>query len=144
MVKELFAGCICCQLTADLVTCVNNVVEKVNPVRIVIESTGLAYPEKIREILVKYGKGIGSIATVTVVDAERWDELCTVTPALVETQVVGADAILLNKTYLSIAKKVHAVENHLLSLNRKARVYKVSAAGIIDDAMWAGMDQGRG
>lgn len=58
--------------------------------------------------------------------------------------MVGADAILLNKTDLVDSEEVHAVENHLLSLNRKARVYKVSAAGIIDDAMWAGMDQGRG
>lgn len=79
-VKELFSGCICCQLTSDLITTLNDIYEKINAKWIIIETTGLAYPGKILGNLNKYGKGIESIRTVTVVDVERWDELTTVTP----------------------------------------------------------------
>lgn len=135
-VKELFAGCICCQLTADLITTLNDINEKINPKWVIIETTGLAYPSKILNSLEKYGKGIESIRTVAVADAERWDELTTITPVLIENQVSQGDTILINKIDLVTESELQQVENHVRQLNEKAVLYKVSGNKPVDNCIW--------
>lgn len=135
-VRELFSGCICCQLTVDLTTTLNDIAEKINPEWVIIESTGLAYPGKILGTLSKYGKGIDSIRTVTVVDAERWDELTAITPVLIETQVVEGDTVLINKIDLVTEEELKHVDSYIAELNPKARIYKVSASGRISESIW--------
>lgn len=135
-VRELFSGCICCQLTVDLITTLNDINEKINPKWVIIETTGLAYPGKILGSLNKYGKGIESIRTVTVVDAERWEELTEITPVLVENQVSQGDTILLNKIDLVTEVELRNVEGHVKDINSKAVLYKVSANKNVDDGIW--------
>jgi G3E family GTPase len=140
VVKELFSGCICCQLTADLITTLRDVADKIDPAWVIVEATGLAYPGKISDSLKKYGRGIERIRTVTVVDAERWEELVTVSPILVETQVAEGNVILINKTDLVDEAALQSVEDDVTRLNSRAFVYKVSAFGTIDDGLWEKMD----
>lgn len=135
-VRELFAGCICCQLTSDLIITLNDIDEKINPKWVIIETTGLAYPGKILGNLNKYGKGIESIRTVTVVDAERFDELTTVAPVLIETQISEGDTILINKIDLSTEVELEHIENHVKHLSPKASIYRVSANTKVDDYIW--------
>lgn len=135
-VRELFAGCICCQLTSDLITTLNDINENINPKWVIIETTGLAYPSKILGNINKYGKGIESIKTVTVVDAERWDELSTITPVLVENQVSQGDTILINKIDLVTEVELQEVESRVKELNPKASIYKVSANIEVKDCIW--------
>jgi G3E family GTPase len=135
-VKELFSGCICCQLTADLVMTVNNLTEQVGPPWVIVEATGLAYPGKVLDTLKKYGKGIGSMKTVTVVDSQRWEEISTVAPILAETQVADGNVILINKTDLVTEEELQSVENHVVRLNPESGVYRISAAGQIHDDIW--------
>lgn len=135
-VKELFAGCICCQLTSDLITTLNDIDEKINPKWVIIETTGLAYPSKILSSLQKYGKGIESIRTVSVADAERWDELTTITPVLIENQISQGDTVLINKIDLVTDAELQEVEDYVKKLNSKAVLYKVSANEYIDNSIW--------
>jgi G3E family GTPase len=135
-VRELFAGCICCQLTSDLITTLNDINENINPKWVIIETTGLAYPSKILGNINKYGKGIKSIKTVTVVDAERWDELSAITPVLVENQVSQGDTILINKIDLVTEVELQEVESRVKELNPKASIYKVSANIEVKDCIW--------
>lgn len=135
-VRELFAGCICCQLTSDLITTLNDINEKINPKWVIIETTGLAYPSKILGNINKYGKGIESIRTVTVVDAERWEELSNITPVLVENQVSQGDTILINKVDLVTDTELKQVENRVKELNSKANIHKVSANIEVKDCIW--------
>lgn len=135
-VRELFSGCICCQLTSDLITTLNNINEKINPKWVIIETTGLAYPGKILGNVNKYGKGIESIRTVTVVDSERWEELSTITPVLIENQVSQGDTILINKIDLVAEAELKEVESRVKELNPKASIYKVSANIEIKDCIW--------
>lgn len=135
-VRELFAGCICCQLTSDLIITLNDIDEKINPKWVIIETTGLAYPGKILGNLNKYGKGIESIRTVTVVDAERFDELTTVVPVLIETQISEGDTILINKIDLSTEVELEHIENYVKDLSPKASIYRVSANTKVDDCIW--------
>ena len=64
-VRELFSGCICCQLSSDLIITLNDIHEKIDPEWVIIETTGLAYPGRILSTLKEYGKNIDSIKTVS-------------------------------------------------------------------------------
>jgi G3E family GTPase len=127
-VKELFAGCICCQLTSDLITTLNEIHADINPKWVIVEATGLAYPGKILEILDRYGKGIDNIKTITIVDAERWDELIKVTPVLIENQIKGAEIILINKIDLINSNRIKHIEEKIRQLNPRAKFYSVNAS----------------
>lgn len=119
-----------------MTTTLNDIDEKINPTWVILECTGLAYPGKIIGTLKKYGKGIQSIRTVTVVDSERWEELSTVTPVLVETQVAEGDTLLINKIDLVTEDELKHVENYVGALNPKARIFKLSANNKIGESIW--------
>lgn len=135
-VRELFAGCICCQLTSDLVVTLNDIKEKINPKWVILETTGLAYPGKILTSINKYAKGIESITTIIVVDAERFEELTTITPVLVETQISEGDMVLINKVDLVEETELQSIEYHVMQLNPKADVYRVTANTKVEDCIW--------
>lgn len=135
-VKELFSGCICCQLTADLITTLNDIKEKINPNWVIIETTGLAYPGKIIDSIKKYAKEINKIKTITIVDAERFDELTTVAPILIETQISEGNVVIINKIDLVTNKEIEQVESRVKYLNKEAVIYKVSANAKLNDCIW--------
>jgi len=70
----------------------------------------MAFPDRIAETITKYGKGINSLKTIVVVDAERWDELSTIMSDLIEGQIAKANIILLNKIDCLEPQQVSDVE----------------------------------
>lgn len=135
-VQELFAGCVCCQLSTSLIACLNEVAEKINPRWVIIEATGVALPENIVETLARYGKGIAKLITVVIVDARRWKELSAVLPALVEKQVSSADVVLINKIDLVGDAELESVEASVRKLNSRALLHRVSARVGVSLHIW--------
>ena len=135
-IRELFSGCICCQMSVDLVTTLNDIAEKIHPEYVVIESTGLAYPGKILETINTYAKGISGILVISVVDAERWEVLFEITPFIVQEQVKGGDAIMVNKTDLLSAGGIQRVVESVAGINPESKIIKVSADLGVDDSVW--------
>ena len=135
-VRELFGGCICCQLTADLTSCLNDLASEVDPEWVLVEATGLATPQSIVETIRRYGKGVKRIVTLAVVDAQRWPELVEVLEPLVSKQVAGADMVLINKTDEVDEDAVRAVRETVLSFNEAAPVLEVSATEGIEELVW--------
>ncbi len=135
-VRELFAGCICCQLTTDLTVLLNDLAETVSPRWVVVEATGLADPGKIVETVQRYGRGVSAVRTVTVVDAERWPELTEMVPVLVSKQVEAADVLLVNKIDACSPEQLRAVTDAMSELNDDAAMYLVSATGPIPECVW--------
>lgn len=135
-VKELFAGCMCCTLASDLITTLLEIAERINPRWVIFEPTGLAYPSRIIETITKYGKGIESITNVTVVDAERWNELSEIAPVLVHNQLKGCDFILVNKIDLVGADELKNIVEQVKEDNSDASLYQVSAQKEIDSSIW--------
>ncbi|MBP1625672.1 MAG: cobalamin synthesis protein [Holophagaceae bacterium] len=134
-VKELFAGCICCTLTADLVSTLNDLHETVNPKWVIFEPTGLAYPNKIIETINQYGKGVERIFVIAVVDAERWEELTEITPSLIHGQVSSGDLVLVNKCDLVDEGQLTAIREQLREMNPRAGILEVSAISL-DPSIW--------
>ncbi|TGE37473.1 cobalamin biosynthesis protein P47K [Desulfosporosinus fructosivorans] len=136
-VRDLFAGCICCTLNAELTICLNEIQEELSPKWVIIETTGMAFPEKIVDTIIKYGKGIDSIKTIVVADAERWDELSTVMPGLIEGQISKAEVILLNKIDCLEPEQVSIVEDRVRGINPSALFYAISAQLEVDPQIWS-------
>ncbi|MDQ7093568.1 GTP-binding protein [Desulfosporosinus sp. PR] len=135
-VRELFAGCICCTLNAELAKCLQEIREELSPHWVIIETTGMAFPAKVVETITKYVQGIDSLKTIVVADAERWDELVAVMPGLIEGQISKADIILLNKTDCLEPGQVDNVAKSVRKINSSARFYAISAQQGVDPQIW--------
>jgi G3E family GTPase len=114
---ELAGGCVCCQLSDELVDTLHAMRERVDPDRIVIETSGVALPYETQLNLYRPGvrEWVGDDACVVVVDAARVDE----GGETLEQQVGGADLVLLNKVDLRPAA---AVEAQLRAMNPGAPI----------------------
>jgi len=135
-VRDLFAGCICCTLNAELTKCLNEIQEELSPKWVIIETTGMAFPHRIVDTITKYGQGIDSLKTIVVADAERWDELSTVMPGLIEGQISKADVILLNKIDCLEPEELSTVEKSVTRINPSALFYAISANNEVDPQIW--------
>lgn len=97
-VVELNSGCICCTLTADLLQCLDDIREKFNPRRILIESSGVADPATVVSVLT-HSKLAGFMVLekiITVLDADLWQARENF-GSLFCSQLKTADMIILNK-----------------------------------------------
>ena len=97
-VTPLFGGCVCCQLTADLLTAVHTIEDQVHPDVLVVEMTGLAMMDGIRDTFARYGRDTLRLHTIAVVDMARWTKLIRAMEPVVRRQLAGADLVLVNKT----------------------------------------------
>ncbi len=135
-VRELFGGCICCQLTADLTSCINDIHAEIDPHWVLIEATGLGTPQPIVSTIDRYGKGVERVTTLAVIDAERWSELIVVVEPLVTKQVTGADVVAVNKTDLVDADTLEEVARGVAALNERAKVVRLSAGKGFGQEIW--------
>ena len=97
-VLELTSGCICCTMSADLRASLMQVWERFRPHRILIESTGVADPAGVAEVLSceALADKMHLEKIVTVLDAEFWEARDAFGP-LFHHQLQMAHLILLNK-----------------------------------------------
>ena len=75
LVKEINAGCICCQVTGDFKESILDVVENCNVDRLLVEPTGVAKLSDIKKVFEE--KELKDVAyvekAITVVDAEKFN-----------------------------------------------------------------------
>jgi G3E family GTPase len=134
---ELGGGCVCCQLSDELVLTLGRLREKIDPDRIVIETSGVALPYDVqlhfwREPLASW---IGEDLTAVVVNAEQ---LATA-GALDETfedQVSSADLLLLNKIDLVRESVLPALEARLRDIEPEAPILRTRHAEVLPDVLF--------
>ena len=135
-VRTLSAGCICCTLTADLITTLRQLKQDFHPDYVIFEPSGIAYPKRILENLTAYSTDIDRHIQITVVDAQRWHKIQRVAPELLAGQVRTADALLLNKCDLTDGAQLEAVTQELRVLNPTANIWKINGARGIASVIW--------
>ncbi len=96
-VTPLFGGCVCCQITGSLIDAIHRIHVEIDPDYLIVEMTGLARMSEIKKVFVRYGEAGVPFRTVAVVDCVRFLKLCEVAGDLMEDQIAGTDAVLLNK-----------------------------------------------
>lgn len=122
-VRNLAAGCICCTSSAALPDSIAAIRQDFNPDYIIIEATGMAYPDAIRDI-VENQAGLDTKVAV-LADASRWEKLSFAMPDFVKGQLNRADVILLNKIDLVSEEKV-SILAEMLKKQTHARLCPVS------------------
>jgi G3E family GTPase len=122
-IAELGGGCVCCSLLGEFEAAVTEIIKKVAPEIIVVETTGLAEPEalmfNIREALPQCRLD----GVVSVIDADmlvRFPELGHTT----RLQIEGADILLLNKIDLVDPKQIEPLETKLHEINCTATIVR--------------------
>lgn len=94
-VKNLFSGCACCTSSAQLEDTISYLKKEFGPQWIIIEATGLAYPDKIKDMIEDAFGVVTEI--ITIVDAKRWIRLIAAMEPFVSGQLENASSVLINK-----------------------------------------------
>jgi len=127
-VREITAGCICCQIGVDLVRTLHELEEQFRPELVIIEASGIATPEGVLESLQYYpAKNVTGIETITIVDPTRFEALHTVLTPLIEAQILGADRVVVTKQDQATALDLQETSQALRRLVPDIPVFVVDA-----------------
>jgi G3E family GTPase len=123
-VVEMPSGCICCTLQSDFRSQMLDIIQTINPQRVIIEPTGVATIEQIRSIIEAqmFEKDIESIHNILVADATGFMGLYKANRHFVESQVRNARVVLLNKTDKVDKRKAEVTRNAISAINPKTTV----------------------
>jgi len=129
---ELEGGCVCCQLSGELLNTLQNLWETIHPDRIVVETSGVALPFETlmtfwREPITDW---VGESLAVVVVNAEQVAEGRDLEGTF-EQQVSSADLLILNKLDLVVEDSLACLEGKLESMAPGAPLIR-SIQGQID------------
>jgi G3E family GTPase len=122
-IAELGGGCVCCSLLGEFAAAVNEIIDKMAPERIVVETTGLAEPEALVFNIQEAVPRCRLDGIVSVIDADmlvRFPEIGHTT----RLQIEGADMLLLNKTDLVEPSQIEPLEIKLCQLNSAAAIIR--------------------
>ncbi len=128
-IAELGGGCVCCSLLGEFEAAVNEIIEKVAPEMIIVETTGLAEPEALVFNIQEALPQCRLDGVVSVIDADmlvRFPELGHTT----RLQIEGADILLLNKIDLVQATQIEPLETKLREVNPTAAIVRTERCQI--------------
>jgi G3E family GTPase len=128
-IAELGGGCVCCSLLGEFEAAVNEIIEKIGPERIVVETTGLAEPEALVFNIQEALPQCRLDGVVSIIDSDmlvRFPELGHTT----RLQIEGADILLLNKIDLIEPGQIEQLEMRLREINLMAPIIRTERCRI--------------
>ncbi len=134
---ELAGGCVCCSLSGEFEAAIEEIVNEIRPDIIFVETTGLAEPDSLIEIIGEALTMVKLDTVVTVVDADamiRFPE----TGYTGRIQIESADVILINKIDLVDEEDLLGVEEKVKEINKRATLFRTSFCNI-DTELLSGM-----
>lgn len=124
-VRGMFAGCVCCTMAAELPITVRMIQKEVDPDWIIMEATGMAFPDTIRENLEQYLEVPPQV--LCLVDAKRWRKLLGPMGHLLPHQLRGAHKVLVNKIDLVSQEELAWIKESIAAFNDTAEIEAFSA-----------------
>jgi len=121
---ELSGGCVCCSLTGEFEHAVREIIEKVHPEMIIVETTGVAEPDAIALDINENIEGVRLDLVITIVDADSTVRF----PSIGHTgrmQIEMADVLLLNKTDLVSDIQVEEIRQKMKEISDRAEIFNV-------------------
>jgi G3E family GTPase len=128
-IAELGGGCVCCSLLGEFEAAVNEIIEKIAPEMIIVETTGLAEPEALVFNIQEALPQCRLDGVVSIIDADmlvRFPELGHTT----RLQIEGADILLLNKIDLVKPTQIEPLETKLRKINSTAAIIRTQRCRI--------------
>lgn len=136
-VDNLFAGCACCSVSGELVSAASRIKKEYDPEWLVVETTGLAYPVKIQDNIKYAMKEDARIAVL--VDASRWSRLHIPMENLFAGQIIGSDAVIINKCDLVDEEMLNTVEHDVREYQSDVQIFRISAIDPVNNDVWKGV-----
>jgi G3E family GTPase len=122
-IAELGGGCVCCSLLGEFEAAVNEIIQRVAPDIIIVETTGLAEPEALVFNIQEALPQCRLDGVVSVIDADmlvRFPQLGHTT----RLQIEGADILLLNKVDLIKSDQIEPLQARLRDINPTATIVR--------------------
>lgn len=135
-VVPLFGGCVCCQLSGSLLETVQKLEAELSPDWVVVELTGLAMMDNIRDVFRMYAPKdlTARLHTLAVADMARWDKLVLRMEPVIRRQLAGADTVVINKVDLQPPSPQTLAQ--IESLSPGAVILSMSAASLSPAEIW--------
>ena len=141
-VRELLNGCICCNLVGQLGDALFQLRDTVNPARIIIETSGSAFPATLAMEVNRIGnenKGEFVLdGVISVIDVENWKGYDDTSPTA-RMQARYTDLIVLNKVELVDEQRFDEVLDRVGDLEVQTPWVK-SVKGWVDKELILGID----
>ncbi|RXK39157.1 cytoplasmic protein [Tremella mesenterica] len=139
-VSEILNGCLCCTMVGLVENALVEIKDKYHPDRIIIESSGSAFPAtlalRIREL---EPKGFKLDGVVTVIDCINFKGYEDSSPSA-KLQAKYTDLLLLSKHQLVSERELDQLHDHLSLLNEDTPRIKVSPENPVDPTLVFGID----
>ncbi|NTU88331.1 MAG: GTP-binding protein [Actinobacteria bacterium] len=132
--RNLFSGCACCTLAGELGATVRDIDSTYSPDWLVVEASGVAYPEKMKQIIETIVSG--QVRTIVLTDAFRWKRLLRGLQMVIPMQLEGADIVLVNKADKVSAEGLEEVMESLRSLCDGCPILPMSAKDDVPEEFW--------
>jgi len=134
---ELAGGCVCCQLSDELLQTVEELHQRTSPDRIVVETSGIALPS---ETLLTFWRDpvrqwVEEDTGVVVIDAAQVAEGRDLEGTF-EEQVTSADLLILNKIDLVDAAELARVEQRLREIEPDAPIVRTTRGRVDPDLLF--------
>jgi G3E family GTPase len=137
-VWELTNGCICCTLTADLVTTLQKLDEGYATELVIVEPSGAADPANLTRAMPYYrGRPLESMRWITVLDPLRLPMLLEVLTPLITAGIRQADFLIISKPDLASPQEVEEAEAAAREINPTAPLRAVVLTQPLAEALAA-------
>lgn len=126
--KEITSGCICCSLKVGLRTTITLLAKEYKPDILMIEPTGIAFPNLIRKEveLMNLGEEVKIAPLVTLIDGSRFKHLMKEVKEFAMRQIIDAEILGINKVDLIEPIRLPILEASVQQLNPKAIIIPLS------------------
>ena len=133
-VKEIFAGCVCCQVASSLVEAVREMDSTEDLDYLLIEPSGLADPRRIHTLLPRAGQS--TWRSIYIVDAPRFELLLQAARPVITNGVQAAEVVLVNKAELADRATLEKVGSTITGIKDDVTVLPVTARQGIPVSVW--------
>lgn len=136
-VETLFSGCVCCTMAGEMIHNIRYIEKKFSPEWLILETTGMAYPSRIKENIREHFQEV-ECRLLCLVDAKRWRRMQKV-PELRQfscDQLEGADVILVNKCDLVTEEELGETDTSVREVNHHSLLVHVVAKEKISKDIW--------
>ena len=123
-IKEMNSGCICCSLVGDFTSNLQEILEKYEPERVIIEPSGVGKLSDVMKAveLVESKLSIEPGKSVTVVDASKCKMYAKNFGEFFNNQIQYADIIVLSRTDITDDKKQANAIEIVRQINPRAKI----------------------
>ena len=139
-ITEMNSGCICCTLVGDFKTALEEVIEKYQPDRVIIEPSGVGKLSDVAKAVASVADHAEMGAKITVVDATKCKMYIRNFGEFFNDQVQYADVIALSRTAGIKEEKLMTAVQMLKELNSDAQIVSTPWEDLTGDQFMAAME----